>query len=207
MTPRRRRGEDADGGSETADLDAARSVTAIVGARLRQLRLMRGNTLQEIGSQAGISHSFLSMLERGQVDVSVSRLKSIADVYGIRLGELLLDGDEVEDQPRVVAREQMLRVDRGKGTSYRLLPHASSGGFDFVHAELKPRSRFTDVLAHKGFDCCWVVRGVLTLLYGSESYRVPAGNAVIYKGRKPHTFRNDDEEVVEFVALTTVPYW
>ena len=187
--------------------DKSDSPTAVVGERLRQLRLMRGLTLQEVSTQAGISHSFLSMLERGRVDVAVSRLKSIADVYGIRLSELLIDGDEGQGRPRVIPLAEMTRVDRGPGSTYRLVPNATAAGLEFIHASLDPHMSFRDVLAHKGHDCCWVLTGVLTILYGGEAFQVPANTSVIFNGRTPHTFRNDSNDIVEFVAVTTVPYW
>jgi transcriptional regulator with XRE-family HTH domain len=183
------------------------SPAKIVGARLRQLRHMRGLSLQEVSAKAGISHSFLSMLERGRVDVAISRLKSIADVYGIRLSELLINGEDEYLRPRVIPLAEMAKIDRGPGTVYRLVPNAAAAGLEFVHSSLDPHRSFDDVLAHKGHDCCWVLRGVLTVLYGGEEFRVPQDTAVIFSGRTAHTFRNDSDEIVEFVAMTTVPYW
>lgn len=195
------------GDPHAVDDGASGQLSGMVGERLRQLRLMRGLTLQEVSSQAGISHSFLSMLERGRVDVAISRLKSIAAVYGIRLSELLIAGEDGRTRPRIIPLAQMARIDRGPGTTYRLVPNASAAGLEFIHASVKPRRSFKDVLAHKGHDCCWVLKGTLTVLYGSEAFEAPSDTAIIFDGRTPHTFRNDSDEVVEFVAMTTIPYW
>ena len=70
-----------------------------------------------------------------------------------------------------------------------------------------PGAGFRDLLAHRGEDICWIVRGELILMYGNEDYRVSAGQAVAYPGTVPHAFRNPTRRKAELVALTTHTYW
>jgi transcriptional regulator with XRE-family HTH domain len=54
-----------------------------LGARVRQLRRERGLTLKALGAEAGLSHPFLSQLERGLARPSVGSVERIAHALGV----------------------------------------------------------------------------------------------------------------------------
>ncbi len=54
-----------------------------LGARVRQLRRERGLTLKALGGEAGLSHPFLSQLERGLARPSVGSVERIAHALGV----------------------------------------------------------------------------------------------------------------------------
>lgn len=59
--------------------------------RLRSLRKQHHRTLMDVASQAGISVSYLSDVERGRTLPSLEVLEQIALGYGLSIGELLVD--------------------------------------------------------------------------------------------------------------------
>lgn len=61
----------------------------LIGPRIREIRLERGMTLDQLSRSAGISASHLSRLERGQAEPSFTVAAGLADKLGISLGELL----------------------------------------------------------------------------------------------------------------------
>jgi len=60
-----------------------------LGKRVRLLRLIRELTQDELAQAAGISRSFVSMIEHGTHGVDVVRLWRLAAVFGMPLIELL----------------------------------------------------------------------------------------------------------------------
>lgn len=56
---------------------------------LRQWRKHCGLTLEEAADRAGLSHSQLSRIERGQSDYTRSTLEALAAVYGCTPGDLV----------------------------------------------------------------------------------------------------------------------
>ena len=128
-------------------------------------------------------------------------------MYGIRPADLLVEADDVEKRPTIINAGDMLEVDRGSGVEYRYLSSNNPTGLQLIHATLEGGSRFTDVVAHPGYDFCWVVRGTITLLYGAHEYTVNASEVAIFDGLVAHTVRNDTPDKAEFIAITTVPYW
>ena len=63
--------------------------SAVLGDRIRQLRKARGLTLKELGSRTGLSHAFLSQVERGLARPSMTTLGEIAEALGIGTSALL----------------------------------------------------------------------------------------------------------------------
>jgi transcriptional regulator with XRE-family HTH domain len=66
-----------------------------IGPAIRRLRRMNGLTLDELSSQAGISASHLSRLERGQTLPSFQVLSDIAHVLGADVDEFVRLESEV----------------------------------------------------------------------------------------------------------------
>ena len=60
-----------------------------LGKRVRLLRLTRELTQEELAAAAGISRSFVSLIEHGAHGVDVVRLVRLAAALEIRLAELL----------------------------------------------------------------------------------------------------------------------
>lgn len=185
----------------------AEDLSSIVGRRLRGLRRVQGLTLEEVARKADLSHSFVSLVERGRADISLRRLHRLANVFGVRVGELLLEEGGPRRVPSVFTREDMLSVSRGRGVDYRVLSNTNPAGLQLIHADLGPRRGFKDVLVHKGFDVCFVIQGPITLSYGDKKYELLTNQVAVFEGVEPHTFSNRSNHSASFVAVTTVPYW
>jgi transcriptional regulator with XRE-family HTH domain len=177
---------------------------ANMGQRLKNLRRVRGLSLQEVADGVGVSPSFLSMLERGQTDISLSRVSRLADFYGVYLSELLLDGDVQLLPPIVEAIPAIPTIDRGEGIQYRVIKREHP---QMIHVLMAPRSMFSDLRAHQGEDFWIVLRGRPELLYGPHRYPVAAPQTARFSGVVEHGWDNPGPEEAEMVVLASVPYW
>ena len=69
--------------------DGRESSTSDLGARLRQLRRSRGVSLADVAEGSGISPSFLSMVEKGKSDITISRLMRLVHWFGVSVADLV----------------------------------------------------------------------------------------------------------------------
>jgi transcriptional regulator with XRE-family HTH domain len=69
----------------------------LLGKRVRLLRLTREMTQDELAAAAGMSRSFVSLIEHGTHGVDVVRLLRLAAALDVPLGELL--GTTAPDRP------------------------------------------------------------------------------------------------------------
>ncbi len=60
-----------------------------LGTRLRSLRTGRGISLSQLGAATQISSSFLSLVESGRSDITISRLLRLSDFFDVDLDELV----------------------------------------------------------------------------------------------------------------------
>src|SRR5260370_23907067 len=58
---------------------------AAIGAQIRELRKLKGLTLQRVAREAGISVGYLSQIERNQSRLPIGVLKSVSDVLGVHM--------------------------------------------------------------------------------------------------------------------------
>lgn len=62
----------------------------LLGARLRAVRLARGEILTRVAATAGVSAQYLSEVERGRKDPSSEMIEAIAGALGLSLPEVLV---------------------------------------------------------------------------------------------------------------------
>jgi transcriptional regulator with XRE-family HTH domain len=198
-------GEASEAAEEDSIVAKTDPVAMRVADRLRRARQLKGLTLAQVASRVGLSHNFLSMVERGMTDLSLSRFRRLAAFYGIPASELL--GEEAGPlEPQITSSADGLAIDRGEGITYRLLPNQEFG-VQVMHVRFAPRAGFAEQLSHEGADIAWVIRGKVVLLYGEKEYELRAGQCVSYKATVPHAFVNKSGSEAELVAVVTIPYW
>src|ERR1700761_2442528 len=95
-----------------------------LGSRLRALRTERGLSLSQLEAGTKISSSFLSLVESGKSDITISRLLRLADFFDVDLGELV-EGSRTARRPLEVIRdgEGSVLASRAEGVTARFLGH------------------------------------------------------------------------------------
>ena len=78
-----------------------------LGPRLRELRRARGLSIKDAAARAGISASFLSLVEREQSDLAMNRLLRLLQIYDSSLVELVAD---TRPRSAVVRHGEEIRV-------------------------------------------------------------------------------------------------
>src|ERR1700744_5976887 len=96
-----------------------------LGSRLRALRTERGLSLSQLEAATEISSSFLSLVESGKSDITISRLLRLADFFDVDLGELV-EGSRVDRSLLEVIRENdgSAVSSRAEGVTVRFLGHS-----------------------------------------------------------------------------------
>src|SRR5579875_1991595 len=128
-----------------------------VGAILKRLRTRRGLSLREVAEATGLSHSFLSAVERGESDIALNRLARVAAFFDHDLGSFLgYTARRAELQ--FVSDEDHILIQRGAGIHYEVsrLPGLR---MEMLLIELEPGCGFDDELTHEGIDAMLVVDG------------------------------------------------
>ena len=162
-----------------------------LGARLRELRMERGWSLEEASDHIGLSRSALFKVEKGRMSPTFDAMRKIAAGYGLDVAQLLVPASE----HRATGRRSVSR--RGQSAAYESehyvqtplasdLAHKPFLPFELV---LKARSldEFEDWDRHETEDFMYVLSGVMVLY--TEFYEpltLRAGDSVHYDSRMGH---------------------
>jgi len=68
-----------------------RAVSARAGKMIRQLRLNRGWSLEELAERADASSKHVGSVERGEVNVGIDTLANLARALSVNLGDLVAE--------------------------------------------------------------------------------------------------------------------
>lgn len=61
------------------------------GAKLRQVRMQQGISQEKLAELAGLHRTFVSMVERGERNVTIATVEKLAQGLGCRMAELMPD--------------------------------------------------------------------------------------------------------------------
>lgn len=190
-----------------------------LGARVRRERKRRGRTLKELADQCGISVSFLSQLERDMTRPSVGTLHSLAEAFGMSMGELLdpADGRRTENPKRDLRFAEVVRADRrktiiypGSGIRNEMLTPDLNRALQMMWVVI-PVGEGTgeDGLVHEGEECGVVIQGRVGIWVGppgdEEYLELGPGDAVYQLSKHPHRSRNIGDVDALIVTAITPP--
>ena len=178
---------------------------ASFGARLRELRLRRGWTLQELAARSSLSKAFLSRLESGGRQASIAAALTLSRIFDVSLASLF--ESPVVETPCVIVRAGDAVERSVHGLKYA--PLSAAGRFFNVQplrVKVSPSRRGHEHYHHEGEEWIYVLSGRLTLSLAGKTYDLEPGDAAHFESRLPHRLiaRGDHEAEVLVVAA---PVW
>jgi len=168
------------------------------GARLRELRIKHGWTLEELACRSSLSKAFLSRLESGGRQASIAAALTLANIFDVSLASLFESPPAKE--PCVIVRGADAVKKNINGLQYAPLSYA---GRFFNLQPIKvtvPASRHGDEhYHHDGEEWIYLLSGALTLSLAGKTYDLMPGDAAHFDSRLPHRLiakGNKDAEVL-----------
>ena len=203
MTSIDRAAVDVAAGEPSADNGV--SSTGDLGSRLRQLRRSRGVSLADVAEGTGISTSFLSMVEKGKSDITISRLMRLVHWFEVSVSDLVQEPNPSPVQIVRADRRRSLRLADEK-ISIQMLTSDGHHAMMPVINVYDEGGGMVDPTRHDGEEFVHVIEGRVELTVGSgEPIVLEAGDSAYYRSDAPHSFRNAGTGVARFFGVTTPP--
>lgn len=175
-----------------------------LGGAIRARRRLLGMTLVEVAASAGLSHPFLSQLERGLARPSMRSLTAIAATLGTTAQALMAESElpvAPDSEPVSVVRraaDEVPPVD-SPGGSVRPLVRGERAMLpvEYIGA---PRE-FDEYISHDGEEFVYVAHGTVEVDIEGELYVASPGDSVYYAGGLRHRWRSLSDEEVRLVVV------
>ena len=183
-----------------ANIDA---VSRSVGADLRALRKGRGLTLTELAVRLGRSVGWLSQVERGMSEPSISDLRNLSEVFDVSVSFFFANEDAPEDERGTVVRADSRRTlgDPANGLTEELLSPDLGGEFEMLRSVFAAGAELPDFQTRDTEEAGYLVSGVLDLWVGERLFRLEPGDSFRFS-REPYRWRNPGIE--EAVVIWTI---
>lgn len=155
------------------------------GVRLKELRLQRGWTLQQLAGQSGLSNTFISRLESGDRQASISAVLTLARVFGVSLASMF--ETEVATEPCLIVRASEAELKTANGLSYTPLSNAQRFfNLQPIRLTVSLKRKGTEHFHHEGEEWIYLMSGRLTLSLAGKTYDLEPGDAAHFDSRLPH---------------------
>ena len=174
----------------TGDSVGAADLARRVGQRLRDERLARNLSLDDLSRSSGVSRAALSQIETRKSSPSISVMWKIAVGLGVPFAELL--GGE-SDEGAVLRRgdAQLLRSPDGRMESRPIIPAGTTPWVEVYELRIMARSVYRSEPHASGTrEVLVVLNGSMQIEVGQKTFELEAGDSVAFRADQPHAYRN-----------------
>ena len=181
----------------------------MLGERIRSVRKSKGFKLGDLAEITDLSSSYISQLERGIIEPSLTSLRKISNALNIPI-YLLMD-DVARENPVVRKDERVKMFYPNSAVSYELMTSVESGeknGAKMLAAKfsLRPKTSESDEYSiHEAEEILVLVKGELEVTLGQETYKLKPGDTIYILGNVPHKIKNYGESFAEGYYIVSPP--
>jgi transcriptional regulator with XRE-family HTH domain len=199
-----------------------------LGKKIRKERQKSQLTLENFSQMTGLSKSFLSQVERGITEPSITSLKKIAKQLGFSVVNLFQNGDtlnssweyhnapaRVQDKSmNYVEKAEVVRADKrkrfalpGSKVMYDLLTPDMNRQLEVMYMRVSEgeNSGEQPMLDPPGEKVGLVLKGSIEVSVGTEVYQLGEGDSIYYPANIPHSWRAMEGDSIEVVWILTPP--
>jgi transcriptional regulator with XRE-family HTH domain len=179
-----------------------------MGQSVRELRVAKEMTLQELSIGTNLSVGYLSQVERGLSVPSVSALRMIANTLDVTVSWFFRTSEkDAESEGAYIVRAQERRKLRFEsGITDELLSPNLAGALELLVSRFPPGSASgTQPYTHRGEEGGLVIEGMLELWIENEKFLLNAGDSFSFPSTKPHRYRNPSKSEAVVLWVITPP--
>lgn len=153
----------------------------VIGKRINRRRTNLGLSLRELAIKTGLTASFISQLERGVTNASLTSLQKISDALNVPM--LYFLAEPPSESPIVRANNRpMIDLD-DKRVTYELLTPDLTGQFEAILGHIKNNSEnIARRLSVETEEIIFVVEGSLIVKLTGGEYTLDAGDSIYFNG-------------------------
>ena len=168
-----------------------------LGSKIRELRLKKNYTLQDVAAKTGLSKPFLSQIENDHVIPPVATLLKLARAFNVSLAHFFQD-EVGSDKIAITRHNERIRVEKR--------PHHRKGEVNYVYEALETRKTNKQMepflvefpvqdtsemvfMNHAGEEFLHVLEGTLEFRSVDRVEVLESGDSIYFESDLSHSFR------------------
>ncbi len=173
-----------------------------IGAKIKELRLERGLTQEELGDRCELTKGYISQLENDLTSPSIATLKDILVSLGSSLSEFF---SEEESDSLTYGKDDYFEKETEESVIRWLVPASQKNAMEPIMMILKPGCKSNRDLPHEGEEFGYVIKGRIKVSVGKRLERCGEGGSFYFRSGKMHFIENDGDGEAVILWISCPP--
>ena len=170
-----------------------------IGNKLKELRVLKGLTQEELADRSELSKGFISQLERNLTSPSITTLMDILQCLGASIGEFF---NEAPDEQIVFGKQDYFVKE---DTEYKneikwIIPNAQKNTMEPIYLTLEAGGTTCPDTPHEGEEFGYILQGTVSIHLGNKTYKAKKGESFYYTADKTHFLSSKSGAVLIWVS-------
>lgn len=175
-----------------------------IGAKLKELRVQKGLTQEELADRTELSKGFISQLERDLTSPSIATLMDILLALGTDLKDFF--NEEPEEQIVFHDGDYFEKQDEAyKNKTEWIIPNAQRNIMEPIRLTLAPGGSTYPDNPHEGEEFGYILNGSITIHIGKKSYRAKKGESFYFTPKSAHFITANPKTGASLIWVSSPP--
>ena len=176
--------------------------TTKIGTKIKDLRIQKGLTQEELADRCELSKGFISQLERDLTSPSIATLLDILTCLGTDLKDFFNDSED--NQIAFKEADYFEKIDEELHNKIEwIIPNAQKNMMEPIRLSLSPGGSTYPDNPHEGFG--YVLLGSITLVLGKRRIKVKKGESFYFKADSTHYIQAGQKTGAVLIWVSTPP--
>lgn len=177
-----------------------------IGEKLRNLRMQKNLTQEELGERTDLSKGYISQLERDLSSPSMDTFFHILEVLGVT-AEQFFGAQTIEQKVVYCDAEQTLFYDEINGYELKwLIPESNEKEMEPVLVTFEQKGMYKLFEPSLSETFVYVLAGEVCLQLGEKTYLAKQGESFYYQATEPHRLQNHSQQKSQVLLVATESY-
>lgn len=170
-----------------------------IGTKLKELRVLKGLTQEELADRAELSKGFISQLERDLTSPSIATLMDILQCLGTSIGEFF---NETPEEQIVFGKGDYFEKYDGdlKNEIRWIIPNAQKNMMEPILLTLEAGGQTYPDNPHEGEEFGYILQGAISIHIGNKTYKAKKGESFYFISDKKHYLSSKAGAVLIWVS-------
>ena len=175
-----------------------------IGTKIKDLRIQKGLTQEELADRCELSKGFISQLERDLTSPSIATLLDILTCLGTDLKDFFNDSED--NQIAFKEADYFEKIDEELHNKIEwIIPNAQKNMMEPIRLSLPPGGSTYPDNPHEGEEFGYVLLGSITLVLGKRRIKVKKGESFYFKADSTHYIQAGQKTGAVLIRVSTPP--
>lgn len=175
-----------------------------IGEKIKELRIQKGLTQEELADRSELSKGFISQLERDLTSPSIATLVDILQCLGTNLKEFF--SDTSSEQVVFKKTDYFEKYDSDlKNEIQWIIPNAQKNMLEPILLNLDAGGSTYPDNPHEGEEFGYILSGSITLHIGNKMYKAKKGESFYFTASQKHYISASEKNGASLLWISTPP--